>query len=217
MKPVPWSLVISGMAVLSVSALGYAAFDRPLALYLKANVDGQIQAFFEVVTKIGQAEFYLVPSALLALWLNWKARNAATPELALHWRRLVWPPAFVFAAMAVSGIANSAIKFTLGRIRPRYLFEQDLYGFSPFNTVWAMNSYPSGHTQAAFAAMTSLAFVFPRYRVPLFALAVLVGLSRVVLTVHFLTDAIAGAWLAVAVTVLVRRAFLARGLDTKFR
>jgi len=48
------------------------------------------------------------------------------------------------------------LKYLIGRIRPRHLFEQGLYGFSPLNTQWGMNSFPSGHSQAIFAAMAKL-------------------------------------------------------------
>ncbi len=46
---------------------------------------------------------------------------------------------------------------------------------------------------------------FPRLRAPLVALAVLVSLARVVQTVHYPSDVLVGAVLAIVVTVLVKR------------
>jgi undecaprenyl-diphosphatase len=54
-------------------------------------------------------------------------------------------------------------------------------------------SFPSGHTSGAFLVATQLSYFFP-VLVPLFlAWAVLVGVSRVILGVHFPTDTFIGA------------------------
>jgi membrane-associated phospholipid phosphatase len=78
-----------------------------------------------------------------------------------------------------------------------------------------MNSFPSGHSQAAFAAMTALLIIFPRHAALWLTIAVLVALSRVVTTVHYLSDAVAGSWLAICVTVALARAFRARGWEPR--
>ncbi len=59
-------------------------------------------------------------------------------------------------------------------------------------------SFPSGHTMAAFALYSFLAFVVPQKRfwpVVFFLLALLVGASRIYLGQHFLKDVYAGATL----------------------
>jgi undecaprenyl-diphosphatase len=67
-------------------------------------------------------------------------------------------------------------------------------------------SFPSGHAATAFAAATVVAAFHPRLRVPVFALAGLVALSRVYLGVHYWLDILAGAALGVLVGVVVTRA-----------
>ena len=54
-------------------------------------------------------------------------------------------------------------------------------------------SFPSGHTAAAFAFATGVREVMPPAGPPLFALAALVGYSRVHTGVHYPVDVIAGA------------------------
>ena len=54
-------------------------------------------------------------------------------------------------------------------------------------------TFPSGHTALAFAAFAALAAFFPRGRWWFLILACLVGLSRMLMGEHFLSDVIAGA------------------------
>ncbi len=212
-RPLTWATVYVAVFCL----LSMLALDQPVALWLKAHVGGDVEGFFKVVTRLGEAEFYLVPAGML--WVGFLALGvrAATHGARARWRRLSFTPAFLFLSVAVSGLISNAIKMSLGRYRPRYLFESGLYGFEPFNTQWAMNSFPSGHSQAAFAAMTALMVIFPRYDVLWIMIAVLVAASRVAITVHFLSDAVAGSYLAVAVTILLARALRARGIDPRVR
>ena len=65
------------------------------------------------------------------------------------------------------------------------------------------HSFPSGHAATSFACATVLSFYAPRLRGPLFALATLIGLSRIYNGMHYPTDVLAGAVLGVLVGLLV--------------
>lgn len=54
-------------------------------------------------------------------------------------------------------------------------------------------SFPSGHTGASFAAVSSLYFSKNRLWIPSLILAVLIGFSRLYLYVHYPSDVLAGA------------------------
>lgn len=210
-----WPLVWSFVYVVLFCALSYWAFDRALARTLKAHVGGEVEGFFKVVTHLGEAQLYLVPAGLAWAGLMLASVRAAAQATRDRLRRLAVAPGFLFLSMAVSGLISNAIKFSLGRYRPRYLLDGDLYGFNFFSREWGMNSFPSGHSQAAFAAMTALVVIFPRYDVMWLSIAVLVALSRVITTVHYLSDAVAGSWLAICVTVAMVRAFRAKGWEPR--
>jgi undecaprenyl-diphosphatase len=73
------------------------------------------------------------------------------------------------------------------------------------------HSFPSGHTAASFAAATVLAMAYPSARPLLFATAGVVGLSRIHLGHHFLSDVLGGAFLGTGIGLLSGLAVGVRG------
>lgn len=63
-------------------------------------------------------------------------------------------------------------------------------------------SFPSGHTAAAFVFAVAVSAFFSAWAPLVFALAVAIGLSRVLLGVHFPSDILAGAILGVGSALL---------------
>ena len=63
-------------------------------------------------------------------------------------------------------------------------------------------SFPSGHTTAAFMMAALVGVFFPMALVPMMLWAGMVGLSRVMLRVHFISDVLAGIVLGTAIALL---------------
>lgn len=81
----------------------------------------------------------------------------------------------------------------------------------PFRVVQAMApalnpsdefSFPSGHTTAAFMMAALIAVFFPALTAIAYLWASLIGLSRIMLRVHFLSDVLAGALLGTLIAYL---------------
>ncbi len=68
-------------------------------------------------------------------------------------------------------------------------------------------SFPSGHTITAFSAVVPLAAAFPDAAPGLYLCAVSVGISRILLGMHFLSDVVAGAVLGSAMARLLLSLF----------
>ncbi len=73
-------------------------------------------------------------------------------------------------------------------------------------------SFPSGHTMTAFSIALVISYFYPGLEWPLYFLAVSIGLSRVILGMHFLSDVLAGAVLGSAMGIASIVTFAAYGL-----
>lgn len=132
-------------------------------------------------------------NTLLFVGLIWAGIEALGRGLSPFGRGLL----FCCLAVAVAMIIGDFIKWFLGRHRPDMLFAHGQYGFSFFAGGYNQHSFPSGHSLRIFSAMTSMSLIWPRARIPLLSLAVLVGVSRVVVFKHYPSDVVAGAFVGI--------------------
>jgi len=93
------------------------------------------------------------------------------------------------AAALLASATFMAIKRSCRRRRPCDVAPHPLFHVHPPDAF----SFPSGHTMNAFAIATVLALRFPALSPGLLLLAASIGASRVVLGLHFASDAWAGA------------------------
>lgn len=107
-------------------------------------------------------------------------------------------------AFLIERSAYLAMKKGFKRRRP----PQAIPGYCSAITASDEFSFPSGHTSGAFLVSTLLLLTLGSVVWPLYLWACLVGLSRVVLGVHFPTDIVAGAVIGTTTACLVVAGFL---------
>jgi membrane-associated phospholipid phosphatase len=199
-RAVSWPVV----GAVTVAALAsYLWLDRPLALASRGLPAGAVAAL-EVVTWFGRSTWYLVVAALAYLFFRFLRLRARPRSIA----------AFAFGAIAGSGILVNIIKFVLARARPVQLFDRGDFSWHFFEASYAKNSFPSGHADTITALALVLATVAPPNRLlrgGLVFVVLAVALSRVALTHHYLSDVIAGVYLAVVTTLWLRDFMERRG------
>jgi membrane-associated phospholipid phosphatase len=184
------------------------AVDQPIARAM-AGIDPAALRVARFVTWFGQGGVTLYPTGIAVL-----LGLAACYLLPGRAERLAGPVrkiAAIFLAVAAAGLADDVLKIIFGRARPYVWLAGDDSGFGFFRYGARFASFPSGHTTTSAAAALALGTIFPRWR-PAFLLAALaIGLSRIVLDVHYLSDVIAGALLGSAVAFWVLERLQKRG------
>lgn len=151
--------------------------DNYLLLFVHRHAPLALEGFFEAVTITGASVFVLPLAASVALGLLWRGFRSEALLIAL--------------STVLATVVVYVVKLSVGRARPS-LWTTDWY--------WG-SSFPSGHTLvvAAFATATALCIGrrWPGQRRLAMMLAFvwifLVGLSRLVLGVHWPTDVLAAA------------------------
>lgn len=193
-----WALLVGGIGGFAILAAGYE--HDPLA-----SVDLEV-AEWVASSMPSSGEWLARPPSWLGGWIGLSALGIVVCAVLL--REQAWLDLwFVVAAFAGSQVVVALLKAWFDRPRP------DL---GSAIALPSSASFPSGHAAAGVASLGAAAVLAaerlpsPRSRSWLWAIVVAsgiaVGLSRVVLNVHYVTDVVAGwclglAWLAACLLV----------------
>jgi membrane-associated phospholipid phosphatase len=184
--------------------ISYVFIDKTVALWCHEHVTPQYHQIFKIITEFGDSIYYLVGFSIAFLAFRFLWKNKLWENYAL----------FLFGTVVVSGIIADIIKWTLGRYRPSELFERGLYGFDFFHIDRALTGFPSGHTTTVFALATAITYLWPKYSALAWIAAILVGLSRIVISAHYPSDVISGAVIGIfSIVLLIRHWSLAKRLQ----
>jgi undecaprenyl-diphosphatase len=122
---------------------------------------------------------------------------------------------FIFLAVLVPSLIGEVLKWVIGRGRP--FVGDSVFNFRHFGGSEAFASFPSGHTNTAFALAFAVSALWPKARPWMLAYAVAIALSRLVLLAHHTSDVVAGGLLGVIGAMAVRYWFAARRLGFAIR
>ncbi|EHK66667.1 phosphatase PAP2 family protein [Achromobacter arsenitoxydans] len=190
------SLAIFLLLALAVERRGHVvAFDEALANALSMSMSTSMLWLLSWFTYLGDRTLLTVIGVLMTA--------------GLLWRRLWGLALFCAVATGLGGALNWLLKHTFERVRPVHD-----HGYSAA-TGW---SFPSGHSSASMAVYGTACYLLwrlapPAWRMPcvalMAALIMAIGLSRILLQVHFASDVAAGlavslGWLAICIAAVER-------------
>ncbi|MGY0574009.1 phosphatase PAP2 family protein [Bradyrhizobium sp. RDM12] len=124
---------------------------------------------------------------------------------------------YLFLSVALSVFVTEILKYLIGRGRPFVGGKADPFNFMPLEGTGAYASLPSGHAVTAFALAFAVSVLWPRLRVFMFAYAIVIVLTRLVLLAHHPSDVTAGALVGIVGAMAVRYWFAARRLAFAIR
>jgi membrane-associated phospholipid phosphatase len=138
---------------------------------------------FQFITNFGLSEWVLVPSAIVFLL------SFLTFRL---WR---------------SGTRTRRALFELSMLYDHF----GAFEFQHIFNDWTHQSFPSGHSTTAMATAVVIGLLMPRFFKVFFIIALMTGVSRVVVGDHYPTDVLAGLVIGGFGTFAVRNFFARRG------
>lgn len=188
-----WFLIPFGLWVI-LGGLAQLIFDRQV-LFATFNTHHTVQldVLMVYITRMGEGVFGTIILLLLLFMRSFR-----------NW----WYFSAALLCNVLPALLTQAIKSAINAPRPlNYFKEASWIHFVPEWERLMERSFPSGHTCAAFSLFCFLAFILtPRYKwvaILFFALALLVGYSRMYLAAHFFIDVYVGSIIGVVFTILV--------------
>ena len=200
------------LATTLTAALAAVAFLDPIARDLRGGAGGAWRAFLKTLTSYGEGVEIMVVSMAILLVCLAVAPEGLTRRVRAGLVEIGFAAAFAFVAVAGSGLAASAIKNVLGRVRPEHLAGPNVFELHPLSFTAKYAAFPSGHSTTAGATAMVLALLFPGLRRPILVAGALVALSRILLDAHFPADVIAGFGFGAAFTLTVAQVLARRNL-----
>jgi membrane-associated phospholipid phosphatase len=177
---------------------------------------------FLVFFFIGGLAVILLPREEILVWLNGK--NTPFWDIFFSWATNFGDGIFYFILIiflalfrlrfaligllsySSSGLAAQIIKYIVNSPRPRtYLGDFFPLHYVDGVTIYAFNSFPSGHSASAFSFCLLLSIITPYKPIGIFyfIIALVIGLSRVYLVQHFFVDIWFGSFLGVIFSLTI--------------
>lgn len=197
--PLFYWLIGSAIAAALITAAFY--FDEPAQDFVSRHQDRTVKIFMRNVSRLGD-------------WTEHFAVGLGALGIAWWWRSKRWTRVFLtmLVALALAGVSARVIKIAAGRARPSLKTEQVWNGVK-FSSRY--NAFPSGHVAASTAFFAALALANWRIGLLCLPIPILIGLSRMYVAAHYLSDvvfaAVLGILCALAALFLVRKIDNSRG------
>lgn len=172
-------IVVTGMWVVRIIGGQVLYVDQWTRELVEKLAGSRVYTFFRLITELGSEEFLVPFTIIVVLVLLWAFRD--------------WLPALVFGLGTLTSHGlNILIKELVERERPSILVAANAEGYS----------FPSGHAMIPMVCYGLLAYLIAKEissskknfatQFSFALLIFLIGISRYVINVHYLTDVLAG-------------------------
>jgi membrane-associated phospholipid phosphatase len=189
-------LVYSALVAVVLTFLSIFFLDRPIASFVQAAGGRQSPVlqegthWLEIATGLPINRYFLTYLLLGAGALLFVAKNT---------RWIAWMLFFIAAAQLVTRITAGVLKNVFDRLRPFEVIQAGNWDWKFFSGHGS--SFPSGHAALFWGLFFPLAFLFPRYRLPLLIVPLFISVARIGVNDHWCSDVIASAGIAALITL----------------
>ena len=178
-----------GIAVAALAiALGFY-FDDTVRDFMAEHQTPALRSFMRYVSLFGDWPSH-VAFGLLLLAIAWMRDSK-------KWTRIFLA---MLIAMSLAGVTGNVIKRTIPRPRPSVHTDMR-WGGPRFSSKY--HSFPSGHVDASTAFFCTLFLANRRIGLACFLIPILIGLSRMYLGAHYLSDVVCAAVLGIFCALIV--------------
>ncbi|PYI58010.1 MAG: hypothetical protein DMC60_14150 [Verrucomicrobia bacterium] len=178
-----------GIAVAALAiALGFY-FDDTVRDFMAEHQTPALRSFMRYVSLFGDWPLHTA-LGLLLLAIAWMRDSE-------KWTRIFLA---MLIAMSLAGVTGNVIKRTIPRPRPSVHTDMR-WGGPRFSSKY--HSFPSGHVDASTAFFCSLFLANRRIGLACFPIPILIGLSRMYLGAHYLSDVVCAAVLGIFCALIV--------------
>lgn len=108
---------------------------------------------------------------------------------------------YVLLSVIFAGGITKLLKILIGRARPMFA---DPMLFNMFSNSNEFHSMPSGHTSISFAGLVMLGMLFPKIKSATWTIAIIIGISRVYVGAHWVSDVLFGAFIGLVCADIIK-------------
>lgn len=183
-------LMLGGLIVAAIYFLLYQYVDLPTAVYLETYLPPALEQISRYFSLIATPKIWMALSLLGFIYF-------ALCNVKNKFNNLVRDILLLSSSVFIAQSIGSVLKYAIGRARPILYFNDHIYGFHFLTNDKIFHSSPSGHTLTIFALAAMASILHRRFAPLFFTIAVLVGTSRVLLTEHYISDVLFGAYFGI--------------------
>ena len=178
------ALIVTAVIALVVAFL----LDQTTANWINAHSSPELKRVMRIVSRMGDWPEHII-AGTIGIAIAFAARSK------------VWMRIFIamIVALALAGVTGRAIKIATGRARPSVKTEAQWNG-PQFSSKY--HAFPSGHTAASTGFFVALFLARKKIGAPLLPIPILIGLSRMIVSAHYLSDVTFAAILGVICAVI---------------